>query len=80
MAAGDVVGTKKCRCGGLMKYTEGGAGGISGSCSGCKRQTFDRTPAAVAALKNSLAGVQPPAPPGGKPADTKGDGFSLEKL
>lgn len=55
MAAGDVVGSAPCRCGGLMTYREGKAGGISGACDSCKRQTFDRTPKAVEAIRAKLA-------------------------
>ena len=80
MSAGEVIGTKKCRCGGLVTYTEGKAGGISGSCSDCKRQTFDRTPAAVNALKSALARTSAPAAPGAAAAGAAGEPFNLEKL
>lgn len=76
MAAGDVVGTKKCRCGGQLKYTEGKSGSISGACDTCKRQTFDRTPAAVTALRASLAGTKKTT----EPASSGGGGFDLSKL
>lgn len=77
MAAGDVVGTKECRCGGQVRYVEGKSGSISGSCDTCKRQSFDRTPAAVNALKADLAKrTGEPKKEEGK----KADAFDLSKL
>ncbi len=37
-----------------MRYTRTKGGGISGSCDSCGRQTFDRSPRAVAALEKKL--------------------------
>lgn len=87
MAAGEIVGSTPCRCGGLMTYREGKAGGISGACDSCKRQTFDRTPKAVEAIRAKLARATPKdsssssasSTPAKKSTGLLGDNF-LEKL
>jgi hypothetical protein len=81
MAAGDIVGTKKCsRDGGLVTYKESKGGGISGRCDTCGRQTFDRSPKAVDGLKKFLASIGIGDAGGGDKKAAAGEGFDLGKL
>ena len=79
--SGAVIGSETCsRCGGTMRYTEGKTGGISGSCNGCGRQTFDRSPKACEGLKRRLAGASSSSNgSAGEPTD-KGEAFDYSKL
>jgi predicted nucleic acid-binding Zn-ribbon protein len=81
MAAGDVLGTRKCsRCDGLVTYKETKQGAISGVCGGCGRQSFDRSPKAVDGLKRRIAGAGSSSAAGAGAAAANDDTFDLTKL